>query len=382
MNQQTAMQGTVKMPFQPNYSMTAVDPSKAQMAVTPFQNGGSMPPQPQPAADFLAQHGMVNAPAPAQAPARVSAPAQARAYAPAPVRGGAPVQQPTNVAPAPQVMREGPLPYTGAPMQALGMMPNNVFNTTYSNGFVELPKGLEECKDFAAYIAKSELVPPPVRNRSESVFLLLARAATLGISWANVFSTFFVIGDRNGNLTMGMYVKAKAALCARFGKWDVKVDFATGDATVQGVRYDNGHQLSITYTGYEAGLMGKLGRDANGAVIGLGNWGTRWVDMMKARALGRFLDAMFPDIIGGFISKEDYDDRVYAASLEAEPETEDKGTTEAAQDAAAKITKLRKGRKTKAKDEEPAAAPVVKEASSPQSLDSLVIEEITENPLA
>ena len=383
--QQTSVQlNQVKLPFQPDFQATAPDPSKAVVNTangSPYPYKGS--PVPRPASAFMPQtNGTVSA-APVNQSAQAMASQQTVQNAQGPLRTAVPVAPPAPVMPQRQQGYQLP-------------MMQNMFTTLYSNGFVDLPKSFSECQELSAYIAKSELVPPALRNRQESVFVLIARASTLGISWPNIFSAFFVISDNKGNCTVGMYVKAKAAICARFGKWDVSVNMQTGDAFAQGVRFDNGHQLSITYSAYEAGLLGKLGRDDNGAIIGLGNWGPRWVDMMKARVLGRFLDAMFPDIIGGFISKEDYDDRAYAAALEAEKEQE-KAAEPAetpAQDAANQITKMRKGRsKSKAakdsattvaisNEDTPQSKPALNSAqhdSAMQSLDDLVIEE---NPLA
>ena len=388
----------VKLPFPPNSCITAADPSKAPVASqSPY--GNFAPVSPMSANDFMAKNGMppmapqvpqqqaAHGAAPVQAPVM---PQQMRAPQQAPMQQQAvmpPMAPQAPMAPqraAPQMQAQ---PFSGhiqTQLVPVPMMPQSVFSSTYNNGFVNMPQTLKECQDFAEYVAKSELLPPTLRNRPEAVFMVIARASALGITWANAFNTFFFIQDKTGNLTIGMYVKGKAAMCATKGKWEVHVDLATGDASVTGERFDNGNQFTVTYTAYEAGLIGRLGRDANGNITGLGTWGTRWPDMMKARALGRFLDAMFPDVIGGFISKEDFDDRAYAEALEAEAAQETAKESDAAKEAAAQITKLRKGRsKSKPKAD---ATPELESSDAPTltPLSEMPIEDINknDNPLA
>lgn len=353
MNQATNLT-SVKMPFPPNYNVTAQDPSKAAQ-VSPYQSLNTVAPVARNVNEFFQQANQ-------SAPTAAAMPQQQPQHQ----QQASALQVVQTVRPAVPMQMQQPAPQRFSGPQT--PMAQNMFTNIYSNGFVELPKTFEECKALAEYVSKSALVPAAIRNRPESVFFIIARAAVLGISWPNIFSTFFVLADKNGNVNMGMYVKAKAAMCAKFGKWDVEVDCQKGDATARGVRFDNGHSLNITYSAYEARLMGRLDLDSNGVVIGIGTWRSHWPDMMKTRALGRLLDALFPDIIGGFISKEDFDDRAYSEMLEAEQKQDDPA---AAQDAAAQISRIRKGR-SKAKAKEEASAEVKPQASVSHSLDELL----------
>lgn len=351
----------VILPIQPNPSLMAADPSKMQAMP---QQGRSMSPYAQPAqqvptmpqsvaiaaqqAEYQASaeqaHMQQLASLTQQLMERQQVQEQAKEIQQAPVMHNAPAPTP---APAPAPMRESEPVASKVSSAANG----DKFVSQFKNGFVSLPDSIEECQAFAKYISASPLVPACVRNKPEAVYMLLARAVANGISWANMFSTLFVIGDKNGNVTVGMYVNAKAAMCQSKGQWEVNIDFQTGDATAKGKRYDSGQEISVTYSAYEASLTGKLKRDANGAILGNGVWGAHWPDMMKKRALGRLLDALFPDVVGGFVSKEDYDDHLYAEQLQAE-QTEQ---SEAANNAAKAIAKVRKSRsKAKANDSEQA----------------------------
>lgn len=351
MQQQTANNAPtgVILPIQPNPSSMAVDPSKMQAMQQQAYNAPAYP-QPAQQAQAMPQGGAIaaqqaeyQAREPQQVQASQSAPTPAPA--PAPMRESVPVQ--TTAQTQPQIMPASEPVASKVSSAANG----DKFVSQFKNGFVSLPESIEECQAFAKYISASPLVPACIRNKPEAVYMLLARAVANGISWANMFSTLFVIGDKNGNVTVGMYVKAKAAMCQSKGQWEVNIDFQTGDATAKGKRYDSGQEISVTYSAYEASLTGKLKRDANGAILGNGVWGAHWPDMMKNRALGRLLDALFPDIVGGFVSKEDYDDHLYAEQLQAEQAEQ----SEAANNAAKAIAKVRKSRsKAKANDSEQA----------------------------
>lgn len=367
----------VILPIQPNPSSMAVDPSKMQAMqqqsrpmspyAQPAQQAQAMPQGVAVAAQqaeyqvsaeqshmqqlaSLTQQLMERQPVQEQAkeiqqaPAMHSALAPTPAPAPAPMRESMPVQAPAQT----QQTMPASEPVASKVSSAAN---SDKFVSQFKNGFVSLPESIEECQAFAKYISASPLVPACIRNKPEAVYMLLARAVANGISWANMFSTLFVIGDKNGNVTVGMYVNAKAAMCQSKGQWEVNIDFQTGDATAKGKRYDSGQEISVTYSAYEASLTGKLKRDANGAILGNGVWGAHWPDMMKKRALGRLLDALFPDVVGGFVSKEDYDDHLYAEQLQAEQAEQ----SEAANNAAKAIAKVRKSRsKAKANDSEQA----------------------------
>lgn len=376
----------VILPIQPNPSSMAADPSKMQAMQ---QQAYNAPAYPQPAQQvqampqgvaIAAQQAEYQAREPQQVQASQSAPTPAPA--PAPIRESVPVQAPVQTQPQTMPASE---PVASKVSSAAN---SDKFVSQFKNGFVSLPESIEECQAFAKYISASPLVPACIRNKPEAVYMLLARAVANGISWANMFSTLFVIGDKNGNVTVGMYVKAKAAMCQSKGQWEVSIDFQTGDATAKGKRYDSGQEISVTYSAYEASLTGKLKRDANGAILGNGVWGAHWPDMMKNRSLGRLLDALFPDIVGGFVSKEDYDDHLYAEQLQAEQAEQ----SEAANNAAKAIAKVRKSRsKAKANDSEQATNEA-ESANTEQAITSLsdlpiieddsALEPSVSNPLA
>lgn len=182
------------------------------------------------------------------------------------------------------------------------------------------PATLAEAKALAHDLSFSGFVPACIRStatvdHTADVFIVLAKAQSLGLSFAEAFSAIYILPSKSGDLRMGMYVRTKEGLCKPYGRWTVDVNPSTGDTMAKGMRYETGEERSIVYSAYEAAQRGVLGHDKNGQIIGIGNWAGKWMDMMRARATGRLLDALFPDIIGGFITKEELDDEAYYQEL-------------------------------------------------------------------
>lgn len=192
------------------------------------------------------------------------------------------------------------------------------------NSFLSTPRTMEGAQKLAEYLAPSNIVPAAIRNRPADVFCVLARAASVGLNWSQAFSSIHIIPNpKNGDVTLSMSVAAKAAICIQYGHWDVTVDMQQGRAVARGTRYGHGarpeQHMEVEYTAYEASLMGRMGRDENSGVFyGLKTWESRWPQMLKVRALGRLLDALFPDKIGGFVNKEELEDEAERAIASAD----------------------------------------------------------------
>ena len=184
------------------------------------------------------------------------------------------------------------------------------------------PQTTEGLIELAKFVGRSGFVPAAIRttdmvDHTADVFMMLAKAQSMGISFVDTFSQIFVLPNtKTGDLRMGLYVKAKEGMCKPYGKWSVELNPLSADAIATGTRYDTGEKRTIVYTAYEAGQRGVLKHDASGQFVGQGNWAGKWMDMMKARAVGRLLDALFPDILGGFVTKEEFDDEAYFQELQ------------------------------------------------------------------
>ena len=181
-----------------------------------------------------------------------------------------------------------------------------MLNSKGENGFTKLPETITEAQELAKFLSKSSLVSAEIRSteiadHSADVFMVIALGASLGMTPAQSLTNITVTRGRPT-----MYVSAKAGLCAKYGTFDTKLENVNGVwiATATGQR--KGRTMSVQYTSEDAMLQGLMKFDANSnSWIGVkGAWTGSYPVMLQKRALGRLLDALFADVVGGFADKE------------------------------------------------------------------------------
>ena len=181
-----------------------------------------------------------------------------------------------------------------------------LLNSKGENGFTKLPETITEAQELAKFLSKSSLVSAEIRSteiadHSADVFMVIALGASLGMTPAQSLTNITVTRGRPT-----MYVSAKAGLCAKYGTFDTKLENVNGIwiATATGKR--KGRTMSVQYTSEDAMLQGLMKFDANSnSWIGVkGAWTGSYPVMLQKRALGRLLDALFADVVGGFADKE------------------------------------------------------------------------------
>ncbi len=220
---------------------------------------------------------------------------------------------------------------------------------------LSLPNTHEGVWELATRMAKSDFCPIAART-PENVFYMLVKAASFGLPWTEAFSLFYVMGGKKSEAKVCMYIKGKEAICRKHGQWSCTVDKVNGVATATGRRYSDGATETVTYDGFDASLRGCLSRAADGSVIGVGNWADKWPDMLKARAIGRLLDALFSDVLGGVTSVEEMNDLLLEAELRKDAAAQAQSDNE--EKAAAVISKIRRNKKAaKAIDVSPVSEP-------------------------
>ena len=195
-----------------------------------------------------------------------------------------------------------------------------LLNSKGENGFTKLPETIKEAQELAKFLSKSTLVSAEIRSteiadHSADVFMVIALGASLGMTPAQSLTNITVTRGRPT-----MYVSAKAGLCAKYGTFDTKLENVNGIwvATATGTR--KGRTMSVQYTSEDAMLQGLMKFDANSnSWIGVkGAWSGSYPVMLQKRALGRLLDALFADVVGGFADNESTEE----ISENAEPEIE------------------------------------------------------------
>ena len=265
------------------------------------------------------------------APAGVIAPTTpAPATAPIPaVTTAEPVAPSSILAPAPMI--EDVPPMSDEDLLNIGaeIKENNInsdvfvetlLNSKGENGFTKLPETIKEAQELAKFLSKSTLVSAEIRSteiadHSADVFMVIALGASLGMTPAQSLTNITVTRGRPT-----MYVSAKAGLCAKYGTFDTKLENINGIwvATATGKR--KGRTMSVQYTSEDAMLQGLMKFDANSnSWVGVkGAWIGSYPVMLQKRALGRLLDALFADVVGGFADKESAEEILENAGPEIE----------------------------------------------------------------
>lgn len=220
-----------------------------------------------------------------------------------------------------------------------------------------LPNTYEGVWALAERMAKCDFCPPQVRS-PENVFYMIVKAASLGLPWTAAFTDFYVIPAGKGAPRIGMYVHTKESLCRKYGVWSVKCDKATGIATAVGMRYSDGARDQVVFDGWDAALRGRLGHDEHGNIIGLGTWADKWPDMLMTRAVGRLLDRLFADVIGGVTSVEELNDMMFEAELRKDAAAITEEKAESKTTTALKKIRSKKTKAIEAKPAEPAPAAI------------------------
>ena len=279
-----------------------------------------------PNANSIAPAGVITPEAPvAPSPAPIPAVTTAEPVTPAPIIEEVKAPMIEDVPP----MSDEDLLNIGAEIKENEIKGNNInsdvfvetlLNSKGENGFTKLPETIKEAQELAKFLSKSTLVSAEIRSteiadHSADVFMVIALGASLGMTPAQSLTNITVTRGRPT-----MYVSAKAGLCAKYGTFDTKLENVNGIwvATATGKR--KGRTMSVQYTSEDAMLKGLMKFDANSnSWVGVkGAWIGSYPVMKKKRALGRLLDALFADVVGGFADKESAEE----ISENAEPEIE------------------------------------------------------------
>ena len=181
-----------------------------------------------------------------------------------------------------------------------------LLNSKGENGFTMLPETIIEAQELAKFLSKSTLVSAEIRSteiadHSADAFMVIALGASLGMTPAQSLTNITVTRGRPT-----IYVNTKAGLCSKYGTFETKLENVNGIwvATATGNR--KGRTMSVQYTSEDAMLQGLMKFDANSnSWVGVkGAWAGSYPVMLQKRALGRLLDALFADVVGGFVDKE------------------------------------------------------------------------------
>lgn len=225
---------------------------------------------------------------------------------------GATATMPSAQAPAPLMPRPGVASESEEVIEVKAEpIPNQIIGMRKS--ICMQARSFDELWDQAHRLSFSAVMPMPIRSTATvdhtgDVFVLLQKALRYGLDVMDAVRAFYVMPQPGGS-GIGFYVSVpfKRAICKRYGSISVSIDKATCVATAHGRRFDTGEEMSESFGAEDAALRGQMARNARGFWEGKpkSSWEKHWPEMLKNRALGKLLDALFPDVVFGLATLEE-----------------------------------------------------------------------------
>lgn len=174
-------------------------------------------------------------------------------------------------------------------------------NPTSAAGFGLLlsPASLKEAHEFAAMLAKSDLVPKAYQNKPGDIMIAGAMGARLGL---DIFSALAGIACINGRPTL--WGDAMLAVCQAKPDWEDMAEKITGagetlEATCT-VKRKGRSPYTTVFTAADAKRAGLWGKQ--------GPWSTMPQRMCQMRARAFALRGIYADALSGFHAREEMDD--------------------------------------------------------------------------
>lgn len=158
-------------------------------------------------------------------------------------------------------------------------------------------KDIGQAMDLAKVLAKSGLIPGPLREKPADVLTVLLKGHELGLRPMQALSEMHVIDGK-----AGASAKLKVALCLQ--RADVCLYFRLVESTPAKAVFETQRKGSpqptrMEYTIEQASVAGLLGKQ---------NWKSHPAAMLRARASGALADAVYADIVQGLLLIDELDE--------------------------------------------------------------------------
>lgn len=183
-------------------------------------------------------------------------------------------------------------------------MPNETRQGTQNGTTALAPKGsaalgfeltnLDEALKWAGVLAKSGLLPEPLRNKPDDVLVVLLKGHELGLKPMQALSSMAVVKGK-----AVMEAQLKVSLCLRHK--EVCTYFRLVESTDQKATYETLRQgdpapTTLSYTIEQA---------AKAALTQKDNWKGYAAAMLRARCSSHLATAVYPDLVGGIYDPDE-----------------------------------------------------------------------------
>lgn len=169
------------------------------------------------------------------------------------------------------------------------------------------PQGLEQAMKLAETLAKSNLLPGPLRGKPSDVLVTLITGHELGLSPMQAVRGLHVIDGKavmSADLTVALVLKRRD-VC----EWFRLTESTDKRATYQTKRVHS-EPVTISWTIEQASAAGLAGRD---------NWKKHTAAMLRARAASALARAVYPDLVLGVYDPDEAEEFTPAPRVVAPP---------------------------------------------------------------
>lgn len=168
---------------------------------------------------------------------------------------------------------------------------------TSPNAAALVPSTIDGAYQLARWLGNANLLPPALKGREADIFTMILAGMELGLPPMSALRGMYIVNGKPA-----LEAKTKAAICLQRGAalYITRVEYTSEATTWETLRKGSAEPVKSRYTRKEAKEAGLLDKD--------GPWRNYAQRMISHRALGWLCDDVYPDIVLGVATAEDFDD--------------------------------------------------------------------------
>lgn len=159
-----------------------------------------------------------------------------------------------------------------------------------------VPSTIEGAMSLAQWLAKSQFLPEKLKGKEADVFFLITSGMELGLPPLAALRGLYIV---NGRVALEGKTKAALALARGAAEYIKRVEYTPQATTWETKRKGADRPVQMRFTLEEAKAAGLTAKE--------GPWRNYSQRMISWRALGWLVDDVYPDIVMGVATAEDFD---------------------------------------------------------------------------
>lgn len=168
---------------------------------------------------------------------------------------------------------------------------------TTQHALALVPSSIDGAYQLAAWLSNAQLLPPALRGKQADLFTMILAGMELGLPPMAALRGMYIVNGKPA-----LESRTKAAICLQRGAalYFRRTEHTPQATTWETLRAGQTEPVLSRYTLKEADAAGLTRKD--------GPWQTYPQRMISHRALGWLCDDVYPDIVLGVATAEDFDD--------------------------------------------------------------------------